>query len=45
MTKIEKTVKDINDLWLFHIKTSRLRRNLQKKEAKKNSLNSTSHRR
>lgn len=36
MTKIEKTVKEINDLWLFHIKTAKLRQSIaRKKRAKK----------
>jgi hypothetical protein len=45
MTKIEKTVHDINDLWLFYLKTSGLRRNLQYKKKPKKScqLNIPNH--
>jgi hypothetical protein len=36
MTKIDKTIKDINDLWLFYVKTAKLRKALLlKKKPKK----------
>ncbi|MBN2037017.1 MAG: hypothetical protein JW768_09775 [Chitinispirillaceae bacterium] len=37
MTRIERTVKEINDLWLFYIKTSKEREMLHRKTKLKNS--------